>query len=113
MAAAQVLIYVGAVAILLIFGIMLTTNMATKKIAQSNENVLVSVFVCVVFAFTTVLLIMNTEVWRYQDKDLTDGSIVALGKSLMTQFMLPFEVVSVLLLAAMIGAIVLARKESA
>jgi len=113
LAAAQVLIYVGAVSILIIFAIMLTNNLASKKIMQSNENVTVSVFVSVVFALTTILLISNTGVWRYQEKDLSDGTIMALGKYLMTEFMLPFEVVSVLLLAAMIGAIVLARKESA
>ena len=113
LAAAQVLIYVGAVSILIIFAIMLTSNLASRKIVQSNENVPVSVFVCVVFALTTILLISNTGVWRYQEKDLSDGTIMALGKLLMTQFMLPFEVVSVLLLAAMIGAIVLARKENA
>ena len=44
---------------------------------------------------------------------LPEQNILTLGKYLMTQFMLPFEVVSVLLLAAMIGAIVLARKENA
>jgi len=113
LAAAQVLIYVGAVSILIIFAIMLTNNLASKKIMQSNENVTVSVFVSVVFALTTILLISNTGVWRYQEKDLSDGTIIALGKYLMTEFMLPFEVISVLLLAAMIGAIVLARKESA
>ncbi len=113
LAAAQVLIYVGAVSILIIFAIMLTSNLASGKIVQSNENVPVSVFVSVVFALTTILLISNTGVWRYQEKDLSDGTIMALGKLLMTQFMLPFEVVSVLLLAAMIGAIVLARKENA
>ena len=112
LAAAQVLIYVGAIAILMLFAIMLTNNLASKKIVQSNKNVTVSVFVSVVFALTTILLISNTSVWRYQDKDLTDGTIMALGKALMTQFVLPFEVVSILLLAAMIGAIVLARKES-
>ncbi len=112
LAAAQVLIYVGAVAILMLFSIMLTTNLANKKISQSNHNVTVSVFVSVVFALTSILLISNTDVWRYQEKDLSDGTIMALGKSLMTQFVLPFEVVSILLLAAMIGAIVLARRES-
>ncbi|RKX24075.1 MAG: NADH-quinone oxidoreductase subunit J [Candidatus Zixiibacteriota bacterium] len=111
LAAAQVLIYVGAVAILMIFAIMLTTDMASKEITQTNENVTVGVFVSVIFAISTILLIDKTSVWRYQDHDFSEGVTVTLGKLLMTKFMLPFELVSVLLLAAMIGAIVLARKE--
>lgn len=111
LAAAQVLIYVGAVSILMIFGVMLTSNMASRKIQQSNKNVAVGLFVSVVFAMATILLIDKTAVWRYKEQDISEGAIVALGKSLMTEFVLPFEVVSVLLLAAMIGAIVLARKE--
>jgi NADH-quinone oxidoreductase subunit J len=117
LAAAQVLIYVGAVAILMIFAIMLTSNLASEKIQQSNENVLVGFFVCVTFAISAVMLLAKTYegVWGKMTitEPLPSQNIATLGKYLMTKFMLPFEVVSVLLLAAMIGAIVLARKESA
>jgi len=112
LAVAQVLIYVGAVAILMIFAVMLTSNMASARIRQSNHNVTVGLLVSLVFAMSTILLIDKTAVWRYSDKSIPEGAIAALGKSLMTQFALPFEVVSVLLVAALIGAIVLARKES-
>ncbi|MBU8934964.1 MAG: NADH-quinone oxidoreductase subunit J [candidate division Zixibacteria bacterium] len=111
LAVAQVLIYVGAVAILMIFAIMLTSNMASKRIRQSNHNVTIGLFVSLVFAMSTILLVDKTSVWRYHEQTISEGAIVALGKSLMTQFVLPFEVVSVLLVAALIGAIVLARKE--
>ncbi len=116
LAAAQVLIYVGAVAILMIFAIMLTQNLASAKIRQSNENVLVSLFVSIVFAFAMFIMLGGTRtVWNdikpSQPVDLAAGNIMNLGKLLMTRYVLPFEVVSVLLLAAMIGAIVLARKE--
>ncbi|HOD67608.1 MAG TPA: NADH-quinone oxidoreductase subunit J, partial [candidate division Zixibacteria bacterium] len=50
-------------------------------------------------------------VWHYAAKDLTVDNIKLLGQYLMTEYALPFEIVSVLLVAAMIGAIVLARKE--
>jgi NADH-quinone oxidoreductase subunit J len=117
LAAAQVLIYVGAVAILMIFAIMLTSNLASKKIRQSNENVLVAFFVCFIFVISAVMLLARTyeSVWSKLSpaETLPAQNILTLGKYLMTEFMLPFEVVSVLLLAAMIGAIVLARKESA
>lgn len=122
LAAAQVLIYVGAVAILMIFAIMLTSNLASKKIRQSNENVLVSFFITLFFAWGLWVLIRLTDdfltmpdrgiaLWRQTRGALPIDNVATLGKYLMTEFMLPFEVVSVLLLAAMIGAIVLARKE--
>ena len=111
LAAAQVLIYVGAVAILIIFAIMLTSNLAGRNIVQTNKNALVAFFVCLVFIFCTVGLIHKTGVWVYATKTLPADNIVTIGKLLMTEFMLPFEVVSVLLLAAMIGAIVLARED--
>jgi len=111
LAAAQVLIYIGAVAVLMIFAIMLTSNLASKKITQTNENGVVSFFICLIFGFTTLLLIGNTHVWRYSAEGPGTDNTLNLGRYLMTEFMLPFEVVSVLLLAAMIGAIVLARKE--
>jgi NADH-quinone oxidoreductase subunit J len=111
LAAAQVLIYIGAVAVLMIFAIMLTSNLASKKITQTNENGVVSFFICLIFGFTTLLLIGNTHVWRYSVEGPGTDNTLNLGRYLMTEFMLPFEVVSVLLLAAMIGAIVLARKE--
>ena len=112
LAAAQVLIYIGAVAVLMIFAIMLTSNLAGKKISQTNENGVISFFICLIFGFTSLLLIGNTHVWRLAAQDVATDNTINIGSYLMTEFALPFEVVSILLLAAMIGAIVLARKEN-
>ncbi len=116
LAAAQVLIYVGAIAILMIFAIMLSENIASKKLKQSNDNVVMGFFLCLAFTLGSVMLIRLTadalpKVWAETKGVLPADNILTLGQYLMTEFMLPFEVVSILLLAAMIGAIVLARKE--
>lgn len=116
LAAAQVLIYVGAVAILMIFAIMLSSNLANKRIRQHSENTLAVALVSIVFAVGSIWLIIKTyldidKLWGADRGQLVADNIMMLGKYLMTEYMLPFEVVSVLLLAAMIGAIVLARKE--
>jgi NADH-quinone oxidoreductase subunit J len=115
LAVAQVLIYVGAVAILMIFAVMLTSNLASREIRQTNENSVVTFFVCLIFLMATLTMLYHTDVWNYAREQIpaTESNTMMLGKLLMTKFMLPFEVVSVVLLAAMIGAIVLARKESA
>lgn len=109
--AAQVLIYVGGVSILIIFAVMLTSDLTNTRIEQSNENVWLGVFVCTIFMFSAILLISHTGVWRYTADPLPANNVEAIGQYLMTEFMLPFEVVSVLLLAALMGSIVLARKE--
>ncbi len=113
LAAAQVLIYVGAIAMLIIFAIMLTTDLTSKTIRQTSHNAAVAFVATTAFALSTIFLIARTEVWRYSDKPLAGNNVDIIGQYLMTEFMLPFEVVSILLLAAMIGAIVLARKERA
>lgn len=110
LAAVQILIYVGAVSILMIFAIMLTSRLANKKIAQSNNNVTVAIFVCAGFLLTS-LGSFGYSVWKVVDSPLPENNTLTLGKLLMTDYVLPFEVVSIVLLAAMIGAIVLARRE--
>jgi NADH:ubiquinone oxidoreductase subunit 6 (subunit J) len=100
LAAAQVLIYVGAVAILMVFAIMLTTDLARKKLMQTNRNALVAFFGCLVFlCFTTGLLWVTTkkEIWNSGREMLPPDNIMSIGK--------------VLMLAALVGAIVLARQE--
>ncbi|MDH3890827.1 MAG: NADH-quinone oxidoreductase subunit J [candidate division Zixibacteria bacterium] len=111
LAAAQVLIYVGAVAILIVFTVMLTTDLGSSKTLQHNQNGTIAFVVCSLFAIGAPYLIKETGVWPPAKGDLIADNVGSIGKYLMTDFMLPFEVVSVLLLAALIGAIVLARKE--
>jgi NADH:ubiquinone oxidoreductase subunit 6 (subunit J) len=116
LAAAQVLIYVGAVAILMVFAVMLTSQLASKRIVMTNEKAGVALLACVVFAVGVLFLIKVTTkagVWQMAQAALPDDNVLVIGKLLMTTFMLPFEVISIVLLAAMIGAIVLARKERA
>ena len=114
LAVAQVLIYVGAVAILMVFAIMLTSNLASRKIVQINRNAAVAALGCIAFVVGAWWLINETihsGLLNSVVQAMPDGNVMTLGKMLMTEFMLPFEVVSILLLAAMIGAIVLARRE--
>ena len=113
LAAAQVLIYVGAVAILIIFAVMLTTNLASDKVRMTTRNAAVAFVACAMFAVGVVFLLLKTQVWAYSSVPMMTDNVATVGKFLMTEFMLPFEVVSVLLLAALIGAIVLARRERA
>jgi len=110
LAAAQVLIYVGAVSVLMIFAIMLTSQLASKKIVQTNKNALVAFFVSLLFAFTIIQVVRLSQLWEAAHGILPEDNVMVIGKLLMTKYMLPFEVVSILMLAALIGAVVLARE---
>jgi NADH-quinone oxidoreductase subunit J len=111
LAAAQILIYVGAVSILMIFAIMLTSRLGAQTISQTNENVAVAGLICLIFAVLSGFLIHATTVWRPATEALPEKNTLEIGRLLMNEYMVPFEVVSVLLVAALIGAIMLAREE--
>jgi NADH-quinone oxidoreductase subunit J len=106
---AQILIYVGAVVILFLFGIMLTSTTPGKPVVDNDQRgvaLLVSAGVFVVLA-TGILAAYGSRPLH-----LTVAfSTTALGSSVFTKWIFPFEAVSVLLLAALVGAIVLARKD--
>lgn len=110
LAVVQVLIYVGAVAILMIFAIMLTSKLAGREVQMSNEQTFIGAFMSLILIFGLVVSFSRT-VFRLSDLVPPTESTFAIGRLLMTDYVLPFEMVSVLLLAALIGAIVLARRE--
>ena len=106
---AQILIYVGAVVILFLFGIMLTSTAGTRPVADNEQRgaaLVVSVAVFLVLA-VGILAGYGNRTLRLEVAFPT----TALGNALFTRWILPFEAVSVLLLAALVGAIVLARRD--
>lgn len=109
-AAVQVLIYVGAITVLMIFAIMLTSQIYSPSIKQSNEQVVPALLVIITLLAATLITLAKTN-WRVQTALVTEQSVTIIGKSLLTVYVLPFEVVSVVLLVALVGAIVIAKKE--
>ena len=104
----QVLIYVGAIVVLLLFGLMLTRAPIGRE-ALDNQQRGVAAVVAAGVAVGLGLL-----VWTAFAGDvivLTTTRTAGVGEQLFTRFVLPFEVVSFLLLAALVGAIVLARRD--
>jgi NADH-quinone oxidoreductase subunit J len=110
LAAVQVLIYVGGITILLLFAILLTSRIAGKGVRVLNEQKAVSGLVAVALA-----AFLGLATWRgfpaLTARPPQPKNTPRIGELLMTTYALPFETVSILLLAAMVGAIFLARKE--
>ena len=106
----QVLIYVGAIVILFLFGLMLTKAPIGRE-ALDNQRRGVAFLVALSVLGGLIYLIQGAFDWDAARIDPVEGSVAAVGSSIFSRFVLPFEVISFLLLAALIGAIVLSRKE--
>ncbi len=107
-AAAQVLIYLGAISVLILFAIMLT---------QAGDANLPSPFHRqAILAVIAALVVVGLIGWAVVETDWGNATVViaisiaAVSKALFTDYALPFEILSLLLLAAIIGAIYLARR---
>ena len=105
-AVVQVLIYVGAISVLMLFAILLTPRSGRDNAAVSFAAPL-SVIAGLVGA-TIIFVGLKTE-WSTVDEDRFDTTAAAIGEALLDPFVLPFEVASVVLTVAMIGAIILVR----
>ena len=112
LAVVQVLIYVGAISILIIFAIMLTRRVMDREVVQHNSQWFISALVALALFGTIgyMLAFRAAEQWPLSSSGLPEEPIVALGEALMKTYALPFEVASVLLLVALVGAIVIARE---
>jgi NAD(P)H-quinone oxidoreductase subunit 6 len=111
-ASAQILIYVGAINVLILFAIMLVNK--REDFSPLPSAGLRKVFTAIVsfglFALLSTMILATP--WAYTTNPVvSQNSIVLIGEHFFSDFLLPFELASVLLLIAMVGAIILARRE--
>lgn len=111
-AAAQILIYVGAVNVLILFGIMLVNKrQAFVPVKNAWLGRIATAAVCLGLFALLGTMVMATP-WVISSAPAAgDEAMVVMGKHFFSDYLLPFELVSVLLLMAMIGAIVIARRD--
>tara|TARA_Y100001968_G_scaffold327975_1_gene374171 strand:+ start:60 stop:572 length:513 start_codon:yes stop_codon:yes gene_type:complete len=109
-AAAQVIIYVGGILVLIIFGVMLTNKIDDPNLSNLSKNQLIASIFCLILFVFQMQIIFNTN-WFVSELITRESTVNDIGMLLLTTYLLPFEVVSVLLLAALIGAAMLSRKK--
>lgn len=110
----QVLIYVGAVVVLILFGLMLTRAPIGRSPDADSGNRWAALTVAAASAVALVWVVVDAFRTTWIDLDgPAAGSTAVTGASLFQNWVLPFEALSVLLLAALVGAIVLSRKAGA
>ncbi len=114
LAAIQLTLYAGGIVVLIIFSILLTSHISEKLEAPALMKTLPALLVSAFGAILTIMVILQHE---FPAEVVADGdrtNVREIAKSLISTekfgYALPFEVISILLLAAMVGAIILAKK---
>jgi NADH-quinone oxidoreductase subunit J len=107
----QVLIYLGSVVVLVLFGLMLTKAPIGRSPDADSGNRWAALAVGLATAATLVTLVVDAFRTSWIDLGAGAGSAEATGEYLFRHWVLPFEALSVLLLAALVGAIVLSRRD--
>ncbi len=125
LALAQIMIYAVGITLVVVIALMLTNPRLEKQVEMEDEEIahepqLIRWFnyarralpgIVAVLLFFTVHVASRSENWDIQDTPVAANNVEVLGRSLTTVYSLPFEFASVLLLAALIGAIMLAKGE--
>ncbi len=110
LAAVQIIVYAGAVIVLFLFVIMLLDLKEEQR--RKIKSFSVAAGLLSVGAIVTIFLkSLGATLFNFSSLPALEGDTTSLGKLLFTQYVLPFEVVSVLLLVAMVGVILLSKKD--
>jgi NADH-quinone oxidoreductase subunit J len=112
LAAVQVLIYVGAITVLILFAIMLTHQLTSGRIRQTTEWFWVALptALAMLAVFVTFFAMPSYPTLKAPDA-LAGPTTMPLAEALLKPYVLPFELASLILLAALVGAIVIAKED--
>jgi len=108
LAAVQILIYVGAISILMVFGVMLTRRGDISASNLFNKNILSGVVVSLALFVILGRLILISN-WSTSSFSVPESTVGLIADLMMNVYVIPFEVAALLLLAAMVGAIIVAK----
>ncbi|MBM4172527.1 MAG: NADH-quinone oxidoreductase subunit J [Ignavibacteria bacterium] len=112
----QIIVYAGAIMVLFLFVIMLLRTDGEPRIFSDKRYIkyfalLISIFVFIQVSYLLLIGSPSKSVTGNQSASINSGTIETIGKELYTNYIIPFEVAGFLLLAATIGAIILAKKK--
>jgi NADH-quinone oxidoreductase subunit J len=108
---AQILVYIGAVAILIVFAILLTQRGEPPRPSIYSATWVVGVSIAVAVFGVLGGLVLSSQAVTREVRPPPDISVREIGEQLMTRFILPLEVIGLLLTAALIGAVIIAMHE--
>ena len=108
-AGVQLIVYIGGILVLIIFGIMLTNRISSVRLSQTNVQQGIGGVVSIWLLILLSLVITKTP-WLQKEMVEPVTTVNDIGILLLTKYLLPFEAVSLLLLGALIGAAILSRE---
>ncbi|MBU0474496.1 MAG: NADH-quinone oxidoreductase subunit J [Bacteroidetes bacterium] len=109
-AVTQIMVYIGGILILLLFGVMLTSNITNVEIKKGTAKILPAV-IGIGILLGAVVSVMTRTKWKIHLTEIPQTTSFELGKLLITDYVLVFELLGILLLIALIGAASMARRE--
>tara|TARA_B100001996_G_C18583897_1_gene563368 strand:+ start:555 stop:1043 length:489 start_codon:yes stop_codon:yes gene_type:complete len=109
MAGVQLLVYIGGINVLIIFGIMLTNRISSVRLSQKNVQQGVGGVISL-WLFLFLGIMISKTPWFQVTSSEPVSTVKEVGTLLMTKYLLPFEAISILLLGALIGAALLSRE---
>jgi NADH-quinone oxidoreductase subunit J len=109
-AVAQILVYVGGILVLILFGVMLTNKVVKVDIKTGSMQTIPAAIIAGVLAATLCAVLWLSE-WRIVPTPDIKSTSAEIGQAFLTSYLLPFEIASVVLLVALVGAVMIARRE--
>jgi NADH:ubiquinone oxidoreductase subunit 6 (subunit J) len=110
LAAVQILVYVGGVLIVILFAIMLTRNIQEAKLSNPTRKLLLAGIFGLISASLLIIIAVKFPVAEKNPAEV-HSTVALIGDALLGKYLIPFEILSLLLLATMIGAVMMVRKE--
>jgi NAD(P)H-quinone oxidoreductase subunit 6 len=108
----QLLVYVGGILVLTIFAVMLTSGIADVTVSNREVGVVPSLVTVVILGAVMVFAVFKTPWQQAPAQMASTPTTYAIGNAFLGEYVLPFEVASLVLLAALVGAIVISRHET-
>ncbi|MBU2494030.1 MAG: NADH-quinone oxidoreductase subunit J [Bacteroidetes bacterium] len=109
LAIVQVMVYVGGILILLLFGVMLTNKITNVEIKTGTVKMIPASIIMAIFGALIIALLTGTE-WKSYPSEVPFTTAYDIGSLLITKYVLIFELLGILLLVALIGAASIARR---
>lgn len=110
LAAVQLLLYAGGVVTIVVFAIVVTERLVGERITQTNRRITGGALVCAALLWLIVSSVIERPLATVRP-EMSGDLTRAVGESVLTKFVLPFELLAFLMLAALLGAIYFARPE--
>jgi len=109
LAVVQILIYVGAIVVLMIFAVVLTERITSSSVRQANHLVIPGALLCLAL-LAGLISVIRVSAWPALETGPQQDTIKIIGRQLLSTHLEAFEVASVLLLAALVGSVFLGKE---